>query len=207
MPQNTMVQNSLVQSSMVQNPMVQGPVGQNSMVQNPIAQNPQGGGMTVGTLTRNPMMAQNPLSQHAVVALNPAVVQNASMGQMPPMGSLIPGTVGQSTLVLQNNNQNPTGPRLPMGMQPDPMSSSITDRLPEPPPPPLMSAVTSEYGRHGNGKWLNIPDNFVHETCLYKRSITGACLFHSVFRTRGNTSMFSLFTTFAWAPLLFAREA
>ncbi|CAN7983596.1 unnamed protein product [Ixodes hexagonus] len=160
MAQNSVAQNSMAQNSLAQNSMAQIPMAQNTMshmVQNPIAKN----AMVQNPMAQHPMV-QNPMAQHPMVqnptAQNPAAqvpMPQMSMSQIPmpqvPMSQMPMSQVPMGQVPM---GQNPMGQHL-VGTRPGPnlMSSSMTDRLPEPPPPHVMSgavAAPSDYGRHGN---------------------------------------------------------
>ncbi|KAM7282840.1 abl interactor 1 [Ixodes scapularis] len=150
MAQNFLAQNSMAQISMgqntmphmIQNPIAKNAISQNSMAQHPMVQNP---------MTQHPMV-QNPMAQHPMVqnpiAQNP--VTQVSMSQV-PMTQIPMSQMPMSQIPM---GQNPMAQHL-VGARPGPnlMSTSVTDRLPEPPPPHIMSgavAPPSDYGRHGN---------------------------------------------------------
>ncbi|KAL3241467.1 hypothetical protein MRX96_002581 [Rhipicephalus microplus] len=137
------------QQGVVQNPPMQGGVSQNSMVAIPP-------GSVVPPMSQNPA-APGTMSMSAMghqMAKVPTSMVPTSMAQSQHYGSMV-------------SAHQPPPPN-------DPMTSSLTDRLPEPPPPHIMSGgivPTSEYERHGNAYGHQRPDaqrDLVPKTYLEK---------------------------------------
>ncbi|XP_054927266.1 abl interactor 2 isoform X4 [Dermacentor andersoni] len=115
-------------SGVAQNPAMQAGVAQNSMVA--IAP-----GSVVHPMTQNPVA--------------PGAMSVGAMGhQMPKVPtSMVPSSM------LQSQHYGSMAPAHQPPPPSDPMTSSLTDRLPEPPPPHIMTGgivPTAEYERHGN---------------------------------------------------------
>ncbi|XP_037516588.1 abl interactor 2 isoform X5 [Rhipicephalus sanguineus] len=124
------------QQGVIQNPPMQAGISQNSMVVIP------------------PGSVVHPMSQ------NPAAPGAMSMGAMGHQMAKVPTSMVPTSMVQSQHYGTMVSAHQPPPPS-DPMTSSLTDRLPEPPPPHIMSGgivPTSEYERHGNAYGHQRPD-------------------------------------------------
>ncbi|KAL1433932.1 hypothetical protein MTO96_012152 [Rhipicephalus appendiculatus] len=137
------------QQGVIQNPPMQVGISQNSVVAIP------------------PGSVVHPMSQ------NPAAPGTMSMGAMGHQMAKVPTSMVPTSMVQSQHYGSMVSAHQPPPPS-DPMTSSLTDRLPEPPPPHLMSGgivPTSEYERHGNAYGHQRPDaqrDLVPKTYLEK---------------------------------------
>ncbi|XP_037573889.1 abl interactor 2 isoform X3 [Dermacentor silvarum] len=124
--------------------------------QSGIAQNPA---MQAG-VAQNSMVAIAPGSVVHPMAQNPAAPGAMSVGAMGHQMAKVPTSM-VPTSMLQSQHYGSMAPAHQPPPPSDPMTSSLTDRLPEPPPPHIMTGgivPTAEYERHGNAYGHQRPD-------------------------------------------------